>query len=533
MMRSNRISYDVLQKYLPAPSDSVSKAAKDIVERRGITISSYKDVPIAEKFWLSGDQDNRAWMFSLHNFSVLNALMVTGEWQTIDKLIQEWVADFAERMSSNPSEFPWHDHATALRLDRLSLIALATDGKTFPELAEQHAKLLLCEDFYSKHTNHGYDQALALLFASYAFSDVCDTTEWQKIGLARLSDELRFAFNEEGVHVENSPAYHVGMTANLVRARLLLEALDLTLDFDFDELLNKALLFTSWMIGPDRKLALLGDSTERGGTAPSELEGLPNFQHAIYAASGGAQGQPLQDKVAIFPHAGYAVYRSNWQPWRDHVHLVMKSGFLSRYHRQDDDLNILLHAYGEPWLIDSGLYNHNEHDEIRKYMRSAMAHNVPFVQGVLPSRNNIAPDFASIELDDSAISNAEAVFRGETRMYRGIRLRRTVIVENKDNFQIVDNAISGKSEAEVFILFHTPKNKQIRTSPTVARIIGREKELSIRVASGEVGGCRVFSGREGEFWSLHSGAHNKCEPSKVIVFGPVKTDQIRFRLSFS
>ncbi|HBS26620.1 MAG TPA: hypothetical protein DD827_05735, partial [Gammaproteobacteria bacterium] len=72
---------------------------------------------------------------------------------------------------------------------------------------------------------------------------------------------MNFAFNHEGVHVENSPAYHVGMTANLVRARFVVETLGIDITFDFDGLLNKALLFTTWITGPDRRLALLGDST--------------------------------------------------------------------------------------------------------------------------------------------------------------------------------------------------------------------------------------------------------------------------------
>ncbi len=60
-------------------------------------------------------------------------------------------------------------------------------------------------------------------------------------------------------------------------------------------------------------------------------------------------------------------------------------------------MNVLVHAYGEDWLIDSGLYNHNRRDPIRIYMRSARAHNVPFVAGAKIDRSSVGKNFVTLK----------------------------------------------------------------------------------------------------------------------------------------
>ena len=520
----------LIERYLPALTDDLSRAARNICEGKSISIHSYRDIPIAENFWDSGDHSNRTWKFSLHSFALFDVLMAAGEWDKTQELIEEWIRRFTPPDPDLLGRFPWHDHATALRLDRLSVMCMAGRGLEYPDLARQHAELLLRDDFYSKHTNHGYDQALSLLLASYAFQPYCDTTAWQETGLERLIDELNFAFNGEGVHVENSPAYHVGMTANLVRARFLLDTLQLQSGFDFETLLNKAMLFTAWITGPDQRLALLGDSTVRGGLPPKELSDLPSYQHVLCSASGGRQGRPPSGKAIAFPDAGYGIYRSSWDAGAQPVHLVMKCGFLSRYHRQDDDLNILLQGYGEHWLIDSGLYNHNQKDPVRIYMRSALAHNIPFLKNRAVSR--VPPEIRTSALKLEQREGCEAVFSAETQMYQDTRLSRTVIVESQDCIQIIDTIKHRREDPGTYIQFHVPMDKKVRTSPHMARIIGSRKQLTLRVAAGATEACRLYHGLDKEFKSAFSPEINVCTPSQVIVFGPVEGDRIRFKLQF-
>lgn len=521
----------LVRLYLPAPSDRVTQSAQDIVARRSITVFSYADVPIAPAFWHSGDASNRSWLFALHSFGPLDALMATGAWGDVTALVEEWAAAYGTPEEHTLGAFPWHDHATALRLDRLSVMRLAQEGPDFPDLAARHARLLLRDDFYSKHTNHGYDQALALVLAAFAFRPFCDTSEWLEVGRARLIDEMTFAFNDEGIHVENSPSYHNGMIANLLRGRSVMDCIGEPYSFDFDGLLDKAMTFCAWVTGPDKKLVLLGDSTARGSRPPAELAHLPGYQHALYAVTGGVQGSPPESDVAVFPHAGYAVYRSSWAPWKGHLHLVMKCGFLSRYHRQDDDLTILLQAFGEHWLIDSGLYNHNPQNPVRVYMRSALAHNIPYLPGCSISRT-VPPKKKASRLELIARDGCLAGFRGTTHMYQGATVQRTLLVKTPKHLQIVDTIRQGDPRHDVYIQFHVPADKTVEVTPRVARIKGRRNELVIRCAEQDVGDCQVYSGLDGPFKSALSTAVNHVAPSQVIVFGPLPANRIRFNLKF-
>jgi hypothetical protein len=107
-----------------------------------------------------------------------------------------------------------------------------------------------------------------------------------------------------------------------------------------------------------------------------------------------------------------------------------------------------------------------------------------------------------------------------------------MIIESSDTFQMIDEIDHVGADPGTFIQFHVPADKRISVSRSVARIKGRKKELTIRLAAGEAENCRVYSGLDGLFKSAHSPQHNSLTPSQVIVFGPIKGRRLRFRLDF-
>ena len=488
---------------------------------------NFGEIEIGDNLWTAGPIENRSWLWSLHAFEPLDPLIASEESELVDALIRSWRVQFEN--ASLSEDFPWHDHATALRLDRLSRITLKLPGCEYPDLAARHANVLLRDDFYSRHTNHGFDQALALIRASLVFADHPGSASWRKTGTARLKDEIAFAFTDEGIHVENSPAYHVGMISNLVRAREILHAIRESGE-NYDALCNGALSFAAWISRPDRWLAYLGDSASYRANIPAQLSNLPNYPMVRWVVTGGRDGVPPQDNSIVFEEAGYAIYRSRWDPWQRHTHLVMKSGFLSKYHRQDDDLNLLLHARGEDWLIDSGMYNHNPKDPARKYMRSAVAHNVPFLKDFETTRS---PEKSKTTMRDLHAEDCELAVEASTRMYKGARVRRILRVANENRFDVQDS-INVKRPAESYWLFHVPRDKTVTVENGSAAIRGRKGVLVIR-PSDEALGCSVYSGLNSKFPSITSTAVNEYSDSKVIVFGPRYIDdalQMRFRLFF-
>lgn len=485
---------------------------------------NFGEVSIDGDIWTCGPQDNRAWQWTLHAFVPFDPIISAQDATLLNKLVHSW----DERFSHLPEEndFPWHDHATALRLDRLSRMALQLEGCRYTKLAAKHASFLLKESFYSRHTNHGFDQALSLILAALAFAEHPQAVEWRTVGLARLHDEITFAFTEEGVHVENSPAYHNGMIANMLRARNLLQASNLD-SGDFDSLFDKALQFLVWMTRPDRFLAYLGDSISYRPSVPAALAELPSVNEVRWVASGGSEGTPPVETSKVYTTAGYAIYRSRWRPWEGHTHIIMKSGFLSRYHRQDDDLNILVHAFGEDWLIDSGLYNHNQKDPVRFYMRSALAHNIPWLTKTRVNRNEPGKEFATLGRLD--LSGYEFAAEGTTSMYEGGKVTRRLLVRNANNF-VIEDRFDGFEGVPRYWLFHVPVDKKITSVPEYVQIQG--KNASLRIIPSQRIENKVSKGFKKPFPSVTSIKLNVVQDSQVIIFGPAIEKELSFDLLF-
>ena len=87
--------------------------------------------------------------------------------------------------------------------------------------------------------------------------------EWQQIAIRRISSELTFAFTDEGVHVENSPAYHVFVfKVFLGIIEDYPEEMFGDLAEQFDQFSAKALSFITHILRPDGKLPPIGDTEQ-------------------------------------------------------------------------------------------------------------------------------------------------------------------------------------------------------------------------------------------------------------------------------
>lgn len=516
----------MLNNFFPKKTDKDDYLTRRFVEDGVIETRSFGDIVFDSDVWSCGPQDNRTWKWTLHSFSFLDPMIAVGKCELLTKIVRSWNDRFSQ--SSTEDDFPWHDHATALRLDRISRMAIQFSDYQFSELAGIHATLLLRDDFYSKNTNHGFDQAISLILASLVFSNNPDSILWREIGLDRLKNEIAFAFTSEGVHVENSPAYHMGMIGNMLRARRLLSFVKMD-HSGFDELFDKALTFLVWVTRPDRFLVYLGDSVSYRPSVAQELADLPSAPMVEWVSSGGKTGKKPVKNFMVYAQSGYAVYRSSWENWPGHTHIVLKSGFLSRYHRQDDDLNILLHAYGEDWLIDSGLYNHNQKDPIRIYMRSVKAHNVLYLSESRIDRQNYGAEFANLrEIEVPGYCHA---VEGITSMYTSGKVSRKLLIKNKDEFRLVDTLL-GFSENKKYWMFHFPLDKKVRIDDGFVKVYGKNKILAVKPNLSRVP-VSVYKGFNKSFPSLVSYKINHKEDSQVVVFGPCFEEEIIFDFCFS
>ena len=290
-----------------------SALGEKLLAKRQLELPPYEAVPFSG--WGDWEQDplqDRSWQWRLNWFSFLPNLIAyhrdSGEDSALDlarDAIQSWIDAYLNVNIDYPFEFAWHDHATALRAEQMAMFIYycAEDAEKyvrdnndfFSSLVHAliiHAEWLAKDGFYSEHTNHGLEQARILLLLGTVL-DHGEAHEWQQIGIRRIRNELEFAFTTEGVHVENSPAYHIFVF------KVFLGIID---DFpqellgdlakQFDQTSIKALNFITHILRPDGTLPPIGDSEQLPTTdVYGEMFGERlEYQHLLYALTQGKRG---------------------------------------------------------------------------------------------------------------------------------------------------------------------------------------------------------------------------------------------------
>ncbi|RVQ20101.1 heparinase II/III domain-containing protein [Sinorhizobium meliloti] len=392
-------------------------------------------------------------------------------------MAKQWWAKFRDTPIGR-TNMAWHDHATALRLSNLLLLRSHLGEQADPSLDEictHHASLLKQDDFYERGNNHGFDQSIVLFEYSQEMSD----SEAEQLARDRIGFEISVAFAPDGGHVENSTGYHNFGIDQLKSANEM--ALAYTgKEIEKTGLVARAEVVLAHMTRPDGKLPHIGDTIDFTVHRPKQ--------------------PPSNDLV--LPASGWAFFRSGRDAQA--LHGAFKSGFISSSHRHDDDLALSLFAFGEEWIVDGGLFAHQQKDPMRIYMRSANAHSLPYVFGARPSR-----DVESIGRGSRIVSSRsdEATFEvaGETEMWEGFRVKRTITFKRLDCTITIRDQIDPVSdfaqqlasarEAMGYAVYGTrflvPENKKVLRASKGIQIKGERRELQIESRAR----CKIISGQ--------------------------------------
>ena len=308
------------------------------------------------------------------------------------------------KTESYESPLAWHDHGTAFRTRNIvnwitfcyirdaEVIALS-DDINLSKLIIEHLEWLLDSANYSKHTNHGFDQAMILLTISIMFNN--DELEPQRlVSRQRLEEEIKFAFTDEGVHKENSPGYQKFMLGRLKQLRSLKPLGEQIISDLAESYIEKAEEFLRVITLPDGYLPMIGD------TKGFEV-GLPyeNISQEKY-------------KVFDYSKSGYIVVRGEDEMGKDFF-ILLKNTHESNYHRHDDDMMIYLFYENKVIFGDGGLYNHQENDPKRKNIRSFLSHSIPYIDKAAIRDKNIILEKPVIKIKDSLNFYLESAMFGE------------------------------------------------------------------------------------------------------------------------
>ncbi|MEO5983776.1 MAG: heparinase II/III family protein [Pedococcus sp.] len=367
-------------------------------------------------------------------------------------LAQRWEQDFPQ--GSTDSTMAYHDEATAQRLTvHLALLPVfeehldPDDVAWFHAFLDRTAALLVRDDFHAGVNNHGMFQDLALVnyAALAAWREDGDRCALLEVALRRLKTYFVACFTDEGVHVENTPTYHV-MVARHVRSHA--EALQVIHHEDapvFEELMGELSTYATHAIMPNGIFPPVSDTQQVSlvGAATSVFTD-PEF---MYAATQGRSGRQPADRVLVLPHSGYAIYRSAWgDPGATYVYF--HAAFNNGYHKHADENSFVMRSGGVDLISEAGPYGYNYQDPLTRYGYSQFAHNTLVVNGVsIPRTGNDM---------DAVTMNADAVRAdGFTVTGRNARLddtvhERTLTIEEVDGTPRIDvlDTITRESESD-------------------------------------------------------------------------------------
>ncbi len=380
--------------------------------------------------WTEDPYSSRSWSAYYQSLGWLYAgeyAYLQGNFTEFPEYAKSILLDF---MADNPDpsapshELTWHDGATAFRLATISYLYdqyfkadnVHTTGITFtPEEEQLFAQSLqnhvsVLEYNLSvpqwQDNNHRFFHGMALASYGSVFGNAegtgvfDDASEiWFLRGLFTIDDILGNLIDiETGISREQSFAYHRLAMGLILEADDAIYDVGYILPHDYQDVLAKMVEFDVLSATQGNKRRELV-SSEVGDTAYGSKDGSNYLRDAIdqgfttpyadYVLSEGQEGIRPPD-VLDYSAGGYIIFRPEyeWENVRD-TRVLFDVSEAEVSHGHFDNTNVLLSAYGEKILVDSGgpySYDHTPEAGLdgpfrELYFETSRAHNVLTVDG--------------------------------------------------------------------------------------------------------------------------------------------------------
>ena len=354
-------------------------------------------------------------------------------------------------VTHHKSKLVWHETSVALRLTNILKYINALYSKSdvpiyLTELIVNHIEFLLDDENY-RENNHGImmDSRLASAINSLPVS----INDYSSLIIKKVKERSRLAidrdFSSTGLHLENSPDYH-RLTVNWlsdIQENLILQ--DDTLGKEYVEKLKRAKEIEAIVAMPNNRYPILGDSSS--GT----FIGQKNYEDFV-------------DK-----EAGRVIYHNEDLKSQ----LTFISGYGSKGHKQFDDLSFIFFDGNEVVFNDSGKYNYDLKDPIRKHMISPLAHNSLslYKENYTVSNNMKAKE--AVFINHTKSHKYYKLVQGVNNSYPNLKLVRTLIYFY-DNTLLIYDDFSSTNQNTIAVNFNLGLGVRAkRNSLTEYSLIGK------------------------------------------------------------
>lgn len=312
----------------------------------------------------------------------------------------------------------WRTIETAMRLYtvwlpcmeafRTSLVWDRDGWVMFLSLVCDHCDFLMTH--YSNHkksSNWLTMESGALLQCGILFPEIC--SDWFMTGYRRVMHEVKYSFDNDGIHMERTPIYHMVAAGVYFQCYRLCCLNHIEVPPYMEPTLEKAAQFLMSLVKPDFSTPMIGDADRDDLTSrrcdtslyegmnltfdPLDLNELRAYFRTWYEWTGredfhfmatvGQEGREPSVRNYAYHSAGIYIMRTGWS--RDdtyfHVHgIQLERGEVSS-HSHNDTGHVEIHVRGEDILTDSGRYIYNSScwKDWRHYFLSAKAHNTVYI----------------------------------------------------------------------------------------------------------------------------------------------------------
>lgn len=357
------------------------------------------------------------------------------------QVVRAWASKYGDGTAF--PDVSHHDETTAQRLIQLTSLAMRLKDLVSEEdytwlvgLAIGTARLLATDEFHATGNNHGMFQDLSLLY----FSVLCDVVppdereDFFSTATNRLYAYFSTSFTTDGVHVENTPTYHLMVSKNVHGVLEILSTTGHPHAAYYQSLLRSAAEYATHALMPNGMYPPISDTTQQLETNAAR-QNIYESSDFAYAASAGKLGSEPQTRALVLPDSGYAIYRSAWGDAKA-TFAFFSAAYNANYHKHSDDLSLFLRSGGVDLLSEAGPYGYDYKDPLTKYGYSSYAHNCLVVDGISLPRTDESADLTTLTAQDVRADGFRVT--GRTGRLRDTTHSRTVDIREQEGVPYLD-----------------------------------------------------------------------------------------------
>lgn len=322
--------------------------------------------------WVADPFEDLNWRFQFHTLRWINPYL----WDALDgdenskmewkRIVRSW-ADNNTPPERAQDKYAWMDMTDGNRAIQTSIGAPLIDPEDtwYVDLLVEHRDWLLNDSKIVKG-NHGLHQNIGLFVVASVLNDPVGVNR----AIERLGDQIATVFDEEGLNLEGSIAYHEMNLNWWLQAKQRLDLEGHHFSDDAERRLDQAGRVMATLLLPDGTKPQIGD----GGRAKGRKNLHPLTDKVL-------KGDLADTDLPTLHHYqnGFTVFRSGWGEQRDirkESHTVIRHGRELARHSHYDRGSIHLYNAGLRWITDGGFHSYQSKNPDRQYTISRLAHSL-------------------------------------------------------------------------------------------------------------------------------------------------------------